>query len=83
MEHEKQIIFHAPDDPFAESAEFDDATSHGTLQGRRRRAHEKGTAKLSPFEGLIADGSFQGCQVGQDIGQFRHQINLCRGRGLD
>jgi hypothetical protein len=77
VEDEEEFVlaavgWEAEDDALADAAEGADGLAFDGGDGWDGRAEEEGRGDAEVFERLVEDARGEGCQVGRDVGEFRH-----------
>src|SRR4029077_4508140 len=75
MEDEPKVVFESDADAFSEAAELQDFFAGGGAEGRRCGAKEKRASDTDPLQGLAENTFFEGLDIDDDVGEFRHEFS--------
>ncbi len=81
MDDEPEIAFEADGNALADAAQFADGAALDGCDGRVDGAQDKDALQANALEGLAEDARFERGEVGGDVGQFRHCIQIEAGAG--
>ena len=76
VKHEPEIAVNADGDALADATQLANGLSFDGRKRRIDRAQQKGGGQPHALEPLAQNARLKRCDVGRDVGQFRHCIQL-------
>jgi hypothetical protein len=72
VKNEPEFVFEAETDTFTQASQLDDFSAFSRVKWRGGGAQKRRAVDLNPLKSLPNDSGFEGLDVNDNIGQFRH-----------